>query len=108
MHVVIDRPEGSLHPKGGFRYELNYGYVPGMISPDGEEPDAYVLGPDVPVRQYDGEVVAVVLRADDVEDTLVVSQSSEWARDAIEAAINFQERFFASTVVTDEAPNRRT
>jgi inorganic pyrophosphatase len=46
---VIDRPLGSLHP-------------------DGEELDAYVVGPETPVVEYEGEVVGVVLRADDVED----------------------------------------
>lgn len=49
VRVVIDRPLGSLHP-------------------DGEELDAYVVGPETPVVEYEGEVVGVVLRADDVED----------------------------------------
>lgn len=37
-HVIIDRPLGSRHPK--YReliYEVNYGYVPGIIGGDGEE-----------------------------------------------------------------------
>ena len=41
--VRIDRPLGSRHPKWGFLYLANYGYVPGVFAPDGEELDAYIL-----------------------------------------------------------------
>lgn len=36
--VIIDRPLGSFHPvhKNIF-YSVNYGYVEGIIAPDGEE-----------------------------------------------------------------------
>ena len=100
VDVVVDRPLGSLHPSGGFRYPVNYGAVPGFVSPDGEELDAYVLGPATPVGAYRGRVVAVVLRADDVEDKLVVSRSDEWSPEAVRAQVEFQERFFDSTIVT--------
>jgi len=43
VKVIMDRPLGSKHPKHGFEYEANYGYVPNTISPDGEELDAYYL-----------------------------------------------------------------
>ena len=46
VNVIIDRPLGSKHPKHGFIYEVNYGYIPNTKSPDGEELDAYVLGVD--------------------------------------------------------------
>ena len=41
--VIIDRPLGSIHPKWKFKYSVNYGYIPGIFAPDGEELDAYVL-----------------------------------------------------------------
>ena len=41
--IKIDRPMGSKHPKHGFIYPVNYGYVPNTISDDGEELDSYVL-----------------------------------------------------------------
>ena len=44
LEVKIDRPLGSKHPKHGFIYPINYGYVPNTISGDGEELDCYVLG----------------------------------------------------------------
>ena len=43
VSIDIDRPLHSKHPKHGFIYELNYGFVPNTIAPDGEELDAYIL-----------------------------------------------------------------
>ena len=100
VRVVIDRPLGSVHPDGGFLYPVNYGFVPGFLAPDGEELDAYVLGPDRAIGEYEGNVVAVVLRRDDVEDKLVVSADSGWRRAAIADALDFQEQCFDSQVVT--------
>ena len=40
--VHVDRPLGSRHPRWGFVYEVNYGYLPGVIAPDGEELAAVV------------------------------------------------------------------
>lgn len=28
VNVIVDRPLGSKHPKHGFTYEVNYGYIP--------------------------------------------------------------------------------
>ena len=42
--VKMDRPMGSKHPKHGFIYPVNYGYIPNTLSGDFEELDAYVLG----------------------------------------------------------------
>ena len=44
LKIKLDRPFGSTHPKHGFIYPVNYGYVPNTISGDGEELDAYLLG----------------------------------------------------------------
>lgn len=32
LTATIDRPLGSKHPKWGFVYEVNYGYIPDTIS----------------------------------------------------------------------------
>ena len=37
VEVKIDRPMGSKHPKYGFIYPVNYGYVPNTISGDGDD-----------------------------------------------------------------------
>jgi inorganic pyrophosphatase len=44
VKIKIDRRMGTQHPKWGFVYMVNYGYVPETISADGEEIDAYLLG----------------------------------------------------------------
>lgn len=44
VEIQIDRPLGSAHPRYGFTYPINYGFVPGTTAPDGAELDAYFLG----------------------------------------------------------------
>lgn len=98
VRVVIDRSLRSLHPSGTFRYEHNYGFIPGFIAADGEELDAYVLGPTEPLDEYVGTVIAVVLRDDDIDDKLVVGDARDWTADIVTESIRFQEQFFGSTV----------
>lgn len=51
VKVVVDRPLGSYHPKHkDMYYTINYGYIEGIIAPDGEEQDAYIIGVDELVR----------------------------------------------------------
>lgn len=100
VRVVMDRPIGSLHPEHGFRYEVNYGYVPGFIAPDDEELDAYVVGTDEVLEECEGTVVAVILRHDDIEDKLVVAvDDRQWDLGAIAAAVAFQESGWDSEII---------
>jgi inorganic pyrophosphatase len=100
LRVVMDRPLGSLHPVHGFRYELNYGYVPGYIAPDGEELDAYVVGTEEVLDECEGVVIAVVVRADDLEDKLVIAvDDRQRGIEEIEAAVAFQESAWNSEVI---------
>ena len=98
--VIIDRPLGSKHPKYDFIYPLNYGYIPGIIAGDGEEQDAYVIGEFEAIEKFEGYVIAVILREDDVEDKLVVCKElRKYTKQQIEALVEFQERFFQSSVI---------
>ena len=45
--VKMDRSLGSKHPKHGFIYTVNYGFIPGTISGDGEELDLMCKGEGV-------------------------------------------------------------
>jgi inorganic pyrophosphatase len=96
VHIKIDRPLGSLHPKHGFLYEINYGFVPGTMSGDGEEIDAYVIGVDQPALEFEGKCVAIVHRLDDDDDKLVlVPEGKEDIPDEeIVRATHFQEQYF--------------
>jgi len=100
IEVTMDRPLGSLHPKHGFEYPVNYGYVPQTISGDGEELDAYVLGVDKPLNQFSGKCVAVVHRTNDNDDKLIVIPENMQITDKeIEEKISFQEKWFKHILV---------
>ena len=98
--VTMDRPLGSKHPKHGFVYELNYGYIEGTVSGDGEELDAYVLGEHKPLESFTGRVVAVIHRTNDNDDKLVVmADGRNYSDDQIEALTEFQEQFFKHIIL---------
>lgn len=100
--VVVDRPLGSRHPRhADLRYPVNYGFLPGTIAGDGAPLDAYVLGVAEPVCAATGVVIAVVERADDVGDKLVVAPAGQrFTAEQLAAALASRERFFAGRVVT--------
>lgn len=53
--VTVDRPLGSYHPEHkDMYYPINYGYVEGIMAPDGEEQDAYILGVDEAIEKFTG------------------------------------------------------
>lgn len=98
--IKIDRPLGSRHPKHGFMYMLNYGYIPNTISGDGEELDAYLIGEFEPVEQSNGKVIAIIHRTNDDDDKLIVSkEGKDYSDDAIKALTEFQEKYFKSVII---------
>ena len=98
--VQIDRPLGSCHPRHGFVYLLNYGFVPGTLSPDGAELDTYVLGVFEPLTNFTGECIAVIHRTNDDDDKLiVVPAGTSYSDDQIRALTHFQEQFFTSVIL---------
>lgn len=100
VRVVMDRPLGSVHPKHGFVYPVNYGYIPNTISGDGEELDAYVLGEHNPLTEFDGVVVAIIHRINDNDDKLIVMQEGRnYTDDQIRALTEFQEQWFESIII---------
>ena len=100
IKIKIDRPLGTKHPKHGFIYPVNYGYVPDTISGDGEELDAYLLGVFEPVEVYEGECIAIIHRTNDNDDKLVVvPQGNNYSDDAINALTEFQEQYFEHIII---------
>lgn len=98
--VKMDRPLGCKHPKHGFIYPVNYGYIPDTISGDGEELDAYVLGEHDPLDTFEGVVVAVIHRTNDDDDKLVVmKEGRNYTDDQIRALTEFQEKYFQSEIL---------
>lgn len=98
--VEIDRQLGSRHPKHGFMYMLNYGYIPNTISGDGEELDAYLINEFEPVTKGKGKVIAIIHRTNNDDDKLIVSKDGkDYSDDAIKALTEFQERYFESAII---------
>ena len=98
--VEMDRPLGTRHPKHGFMYCVNYGFIPGTVSGDGEELDAYLLGVFEPVQNYIGKCIAVIHRTNDDDDKLVVvPEGKEYTDEQIRALTEFQERYFESQII---------
>lgn len=100
VEVIVDRPMGSLHPKHGFIYEVNYGYVPNTKSADGEELDAYYLGTDKSLEKADGVCIAVIHRTNDADDKLVVvPDGTNLTDEEIEKLVEFQEKWFKHKIL---------
>ncbi|MBP3437418.1 MAG: inorganic pyrophosphatase [Clostridia bacterium] len=101
VHVVVDRPKGSVHPKHkSIVYEVNYGYVPSVIGGDGEEQDAYILGVDEPLDAFDGVVIAIIHRSDDNETKWIVApENKQFSDEEIIEKTRFQEKYFHITLL---------
>ena len=100
VNIKIDRKVGSRHPKHGFMYMLNYGFVPNTVSGDNEELDAYLIDEFEPVDEAVGKVIAVIHRVNDDDDKLVVSKNGKnYSDDAIRALTEFQEKYFESEII---------
>lgn len=100
VKVVVDRPLGTYHPKHkDIYYSVNYGYVEGIIAPDGEEQDVYILGVDEPVKEFVGKVIAIIHRIDDAEDKWVVApEKVVFTKQEIMEQVRFQEQYFKTEI----------
>ena len=96
VKVIVDRPIGTHHPNHkDLIYSVNYGYVPEIPAPDGEEQDAYILGVNEPVTEFFGKVIAIIHRLNDIEDKWVVApEGKSFAKEEITNSVAFQEKFF--------------
>lgn len=100
LEIKIDRPMGSKHPKHGFIYPINYGYVPNTVSGDGEELDAYVLGVYEPLETFTGKCIAIIHRTNDNDDKLIiVPDNKTFTNKEIKVLTDFQEQYFKSTIL---------
>ena len=100
VSVTVDRPLGSQHPNHpDIVYPINYGYIPGIPAPDGEEQDAYLLGIDTPIRSYTGQVIGVIQRMNDIENKLVVAPHGRiFYQNEIIEMVHFQEQYFKTQI----------
>ena len=74
--------------------------MPDTISGDGEELDCYILGVFEPVLEFKGKCVAIIHRINDNDDKLIIApKDKNYSDDAIEALVEFQERYFEHRLV---------
>ncbi len=98
--IKIDRPMGSKHPKHGFIYPVNYGYVPNTISGDSEELDAYVLEIYEPLETFTGKCIAIIHKTNDNDDKLIiVPENKTFTDEEIKVLTDFQEQYFTSIIL---------
>lgn len=104
IDIKVDRPLGSKHPKHGFIYPVNYGYVPNTISGDDEELDAYILGIYEPLETFTGKCIAIIHRTNDNDDKLIiVPENKSFSNGEIRALTNFQEQYFESIIIRPDS-----
>lgn len=96
VKVIIDRPVGSFHPEHkNIYYPINYGFAEGIMAPDGEEQDVYVVGVNSAIKEFTGKVIAIIHRIDDVEDKWVVAPDGvNFSKEEIIKQVYFQEQYF--------------
>ena len=101
VNVIIDHPINSVHPNhNDIIYEVNYGYIISLIALDNEYQDAYVLGINYPIKEFKGEVKAIIHRLNDNEDKLIVAPSNlNFEVEEIIKLVNFQEKYFDIEVI---------
>ena len=92
VNIRIDRSPGSAHPKHPeLIYPVNYGYIPGVKGGDGEELDVYLLGVDIPVKEYKARVIGAILRHNDSEDKLIAApEGMSFTKEEAEKAVRFR------------------
>ena len=66
-----------------------------VLADDNEWPDAYIYGETMPLDVFEGQVVAVIRRLDDVEDKWVVAApGTRLTEDEVRKATGFVEKYF--------------
>lgn len=74
--------------------------MPNTLSGDGEELDAYLLGVFDQVEEFNGKCIAIINRTNDNDDKLIiVPTDKEYSDEAIEALVEFQEKYFEHILI---------
>ena len=104
VKVIVDRPLGSQHPQyKETYYPINYGFIEGIMVEDEEEQDAYILGVDVPIKEFVGKIIAIIHRDNDIEEKwVVVPLNKSYTKEEIRKQVEFQEKYFKSKIIMQE------
>ena len=97
--VTVNRPLGSKHPELDFCYPINYGFIPGTMGGEGDEMDAYVIGPTGPIDTFNGIVKALIISIEGDENKLVVCPSDYKINEKEILDFIIQKLFFKSRII---------
>lgn len=93
VRVKVHKPLGSVDERHGFEYKVNYGRVEGPKDYRGRLQEAYILGINHSVREFEGRVIAAVHRNGGRDTRWVVApKSRRYIINDIRPAISFAER----------------
>ena len=97
--VIVDTPVGSTNPDyPDIVYEVNYGRVDGVLAADNEEQYAYILGVKEPIEEFEGTLIAIIHRLNDVENKWVIA-NRPYTKEEIYEQIAFMEKYFKVEVL---------
>lgn len=101
VKVTVDRPMGTYHPEHpDMYYPINYGYIKGIMAPDKEEQDVYIIGVQEPLKEFTGKIIAIIHRNDDIEEKWVVAPADMvLSKEQIMEQVHFQEQYFDSEIL---------
>lgn len=99
MVLNIDRPIGHIYPEyPDLVYPVNYGYLD-VLGDNSVKLDVYLLGVNVPVREYTARIIGIVHHQNNVEDRLVAApEGVNFTKDEIKKAIYFQEQYYENEI----------
>ena len=98
--VTVDRPIGYTDAFGTI-YPINYGFIEGIIGGDSEKQDAYIISKTStkPVKEFIGNLVAIIHRKNDNEEKWVVTAEDEIITEKeITNSVNYLEKYFDSYI----------
>ena len=101
VKVTVDRAMGTYHPEHpDMYYPINYGYIKGIMTPDKEEQDVYIIGVQEPLKEFTGKIIAIIHRNDDIEEKWVVAPADMvLSKEQIMEQVHFQEQYFDSEIL---------
>jgi len=97
--VCVTHPIGSIFESNeNIIFKVNYGEIEGVLDAEGNPQKAYILGVDEPVSEYEGRLIAIVHRTNDLENIWVIS-NFHYSKEEIKNAIDFMEKYFNIEVI---------
>ena len=97
--VIVSNPIGSeLDTNNNIIFEVNYGYVEGVIDAEGERQEAYILGINKPIHSFEGRLVAIIHRTNDIGNKWVIS-NNHYSKEEIEKQVSFMEKYFNIEII---------